>query len=180
MDSAVAQEDDFAIEQEGFFDVVADGEDGDATAAESGPQVGEDLVAEGAVYAGEWFVEEEEPAVGTGIGAGEVDALALAAGKLGREAAAEGVEAEEGEGLGDEAGACRGGVRAVGELDVFEHSEVREERGLLGSPAEGALLGRDEGGGGLEGGRRGAGVHGAVTGEGYRCCWKEAAGGAEE
>ena len=70
-DFAFAQEDDFGLELEGFFDIVRDGEGGDVAVAEEGSHFGEKLVAEGVVDAGEGFVEEHEFAVGGGEGSGE-------------------------------------------------------------------------------------------------------------
>ncbi len=87
---AFVEEDDFGAEQEGFVDVVGDGEDGEAALGEPGSKAGEEVVAEGAVGAGEGLVEQEQVGVGDGAGAGEVDALLLAAGELVRAAAGEG------------------------------------------------------------------------------------------
>src|SRR6185437_2965240 len=81
-DAAVAEDDDFGLQAEGLFDVVGDGDDGDAAETEGFAELGENGVAERAVDAVEGLVEEHELRMGNGEGAGEVDALTLAAGKI--------------------------------------------------------------------------------------------------
>jgi hypothetical protein len=95
VDAAVAEGDDLGLEEEGLFDVVGDGEDGDAAEKEGFAEPGEDGVAEGAVDAGEGLVEEHELRVGDGEGAGEVDALLFAAGEVSGVAVGEVFEMEE-------------------------------------------------------------------------------------
>ncbi len=84
-DASLFEADDFGVEEEGLFDVVGDGEDGDAALGGVPLHAGEEQVAERAVYAGEGFVEEDEVCWSC-EGAGEVDALAFAAGEITGEA----------------------------------------------------------------------------------------------
>ena len=63
---------------------MRDGEDGDAAVEGVLLHAGEEQVAQGAVDAGEGFVEEEEVRCGDGEGSGEVDALTFAAGEVAR------------------------------------------------------------------------------------------------
>jgi hypothetical protein len=81
-DAAVAEDDNLGLEVEGFFDVVRDGDDRDTTEAEGFAEFGEDGIAERAVDAVEGFVEQHELWLRDSEGAGEVDALALAAGEI--------------------------------------------------------------------------------------------------
>ena len=74
---------------------------GIAAEAEGFAELGEDGVAERAVDAVEGFVEEHELRVGNGEGAGEVDALTLATGKISGVAVDEVFEAEEFDGVVD-------------------------------------------------------------------------------
>ena len=89
---------DFGVEDEGFFDVVGDGEDGDALLRGVLLHAGKQEVAERAIDPGEGFVEEDEVRGGDGEGSGEVDALALAAGEVAGQAVGEWGEVEELEG----------------------------------------------------------------------------------
>ncbi len=148
---AVVEAEDVGVEQKGFVGVVGDGKDGEVAGAEPGAQAGYEEVAEGAVEAGEGFVEQKEPGAGDGEGAGEGDALALAAGKLAGEAGQQVVELEE----GAEGGQLRLGrglaADGLGEADVVLGGEVGQQMGLLGGVAEAAALGREVGEG-LRGG----------------------------
>ena len=107
-DDALFEANDFGVEDEGFFDVVGDGEDRDALLRGVLLHAGEQEVAQGAVDAGEGFVEQDQVRRGNGEGSGEVDALALAAREIAGEAVGEWGELEEVEGCVDE------GERAVG------------------------------------------------------------------
>ena len=95
-DLAVADEDDFGLELKGFFDVVGNGEYGNATVAEPGAHLRQKLVSEGAIDPGKWLVEQHELAVRGGEGAGEGNATALSAGKVAGEAIEERLQLEEG------------------------------------------------------------------------------------
>ncbi len=55
-DAAGGEADGVGVEEEGFFDVVGDGEDGDAAGGEAALEAWEKGVAEGAVEAGEGLV----------------------------------------------------------------------------------------------------------------------------
>jgi hypothetical protein len=103
-DASGCEADDFGVEQEGLFDVVGDGEDGNTEMRCVLAECGDEAVAGGAVDAGEGFVEEEEAGVGNGEGTGEVDALTLAAGEIAGEAVGEWGEVEEGQRCGGEIG----------------------------------------------------------------------------
>ncbi len=123
---ALVETDDLGVEEEGFFDVVGDGEDGNAEMGDVLLHAGEEGVSHGAIDSAEGLVEEEETGGGDGEGSGEVDALALAAGEVAGHPVGEGVEIEEGYEVGD-----RGGGWLVAdfgwEADVLEDGEVGEE-----------------------------------------------------
>ena len=76
--AATVDADDFAIQAEGFFHIMADGEHREAARAKTGAEVGKQAVAKGAVEAVERLIEQEQLGVGPSEGTGEVDALALA------------------------------------------------------------------------------------------------------
>ncbi len=88
-DETLFDADDLGVEDEGFFDVVGDGEDGDALIGGVLAHAGEEGVAQGAIDAGKGLVEEDEVGAGNGEGSGEVDALALAAGEVAGKAVGE-------------------------------------------------------------------------------------------
>jgi hypothetical protein len=102
MDFAFAQEDDFGFELEGFFYAVADGEDRDAAGCEGRTHEREKIVSESVIEAREGLVEEKKLAVWSGKGAGQVDALALAAGEVARHAGGEVTQAKELNGIFDQ------------------------------------------------------------------------------
>lgn len=86
-DGTLLNADHLGVEQEGFFDVVGDGEDWDAESGDVLLDAGEESVSHGAIDAAEGFVEEKESGFGDGEGSGEVDALAFATGEIARHAA---------------------------------------------------------------------------------------------
>jgi len=88
-DETLFQANDFGVEDEGFFDVVGYGEDGDALLRGVLLHAGKQDVAEGAIDAGEGFVEEEEVRGGDCEGSCEVDALTLSAGEIAGETVGE-------------------------------------------------------------------------------------------
>ena len=141
-DGALIEADNFGVEQESFFDVVGDGEDGDAELEGALLHAGEEGVAEVAVEAGERLVEEKEFGLGDGEGAGEIDALAFAAGEIAGHAVGERGELEEVEDLLNQMrGWVMGGVG--GEADVLTDGEMREEDCALGGVGNGAPVGRE-------------------------------------
>ena len=97
-DDALFQANDFGVEDEGFFDVVGDGEDGDALLCGVLLHAGKQDVAQGAIDAGEGFVEQDEVRCGDGEGSGQVDALPLSAGEIAGKAVGEWDELKEIEG----------------------------------------------------------------------------------
>jgi hypothetical protein len=96
-DAAFLEADDLCTKLEGLLDVVGDGEDGDVVGGGEGEHGGEEIVAEGAVEAGEGLVEEHKLLIWDGKGAGEVDALALAAGEISGVAVGEGGQMKKAE-----------------------------------------------------------------------------------
>ena len=78
---------------------MSDGEDGELAGRECGTEPGKNSVAQGAVHAGEGFVEQQEAGAGARKGAGQIDALLFAAGKLRGTAMPKGFELEELAGL---------------------------------------------------------------------------------
>jgi hypothetical protein len=100
-DDSLFETDDFGVEDEGFFDVVGDGEDGDVAFEGVLLHAGEQDVAQGAIDAGEGFVEKDEMWSGNGEGAGEIDALTLAAGEIAGQTVSQWGELEEIEGCVD-------------------------------------------------------------------------------
>jgi len=141
-DETLLQANDFGVEDEGFFDVVGDGEDGDALLRGVLLHTGKQDVAEGAIDAGEGFVEEEEVRGGDCEGSCEVDALTLSAGEIAGETVGERREIEQVKGCVD-----RGCVRLAADVrregDVLAHGEVGEEDGALRSVGEMAAVGRE-------------------------------------
>lgn len=176
-DASLLDADDLGLEKEGLFDVVGDGEDGDAQLRAVLPEGGDKAVAGGAVDAGEGFVEEKEGGVGNGEGAGEVHALTLAAGEIAREAVGEREEIEEGKGCGGEL--WRRTAGGVGrEADVLADAEVREEDAALGGVGDAAQMRRR---GVPEGPGPGHGkAVGGTGGDAVCTARKEAADGAEK
>ena len=73
---------DFGVEEEGFFDIVGNGEDGDALLCGVLLHAWQQDVAQGAIDAVEGFVEKDQVRRGDGEGAGEIHALTLAAGEI--------------------------------------------------------------------------------------------------
>lgn len=173
-DEALFEANDFGVKDEGFFDIVRDGEDGDALLRGALLHARKQEVAQGAIDAGEGFVEEQEVRAGDGEGSGEVDALALSAGEIAGKTLGERCELKEIEGCVD-----RGRVRLVANVgregDVLADGKVREEDRALRGVGEVAAVGRDA----FErlrlvlwGGQR--------LGEGYVGGRDEAAGGAQD
>ena len=139
---ALFEANDFCVEDEGFFDIVGDGQDGDALLRGALLHAGKQDVAKGAIDAGEGFVEEDEVGGGDGEGSGEVDALALSAGEIARKALGEWRELKEIERY--VGGGRMGFVADVGrEGDVLPDGEVGEEDGALRRVSEIATVGRN-------------------------------------
>ena len=86
---AVLDADDFGVEEEGFFDVMCDGDHGYGQLRDVVPHAREQGVAHGTIDTGEGLVEEEECGFANGEGAGQIHALALATGEIAREAVGE-------------------------------------------------------------------------------------------
>jgi hypothetical protein len=126
-DFACVEADDFCAEEDGFFDVVGDGDGGDAEGGQAVSHAGEEDVAHGAVDAAEGFVEEDEFCVGDGEGSGEADDLAFASRELAGHAVEEWAESEEFDGLFDEVRGVGTVEAAASELDVLADGEVRED-----------------------------------------------------
>ena len=144
-DAAVGEAEDFGVEEEGFGDVVGYGEDGDAEAAGEMWELGEEVVAEVEVEAGERLVEQEEKCGGGDggeEGPGDGDALFFSAAEVCGAVAEVGGELKEVEDLGEESFGVLwwGSVRDAVE-EVFADGQVGEEvRGLAGA-ADGAEVG---------------------------------------
>ncbi len=144
-DAAVGEAEDFGVEEEGFGDVVGDGQDGDAEAAGEVWEVGEEVVAEVEVEAGERLVEQEEQGGGGDGGEerpGDGDALFFSAAEVCGPVAEAGGELKEVEDLGEESfGVLRWGSVRDSVEEVFADGQVGEEvRGLAGA-ADGAQVG---------------------------------------
>jgi hypothetical protein len=134
--AGIAAEDDDAVgEQDGFFDVVGDEEDGLGGHGFVGPELeefGAEVFGGEDVEGGEGLVHEEDFGLDD-EGAGEADALAHAAGELFGEGGLEAVEADGVE-HAEAAFAAGFGVDAAGlerGFDVFEDGEPGEEREAL-------------------------------------------------
>ena len=96
-DLAGFEEDDALGQVEGFVEIVGDQQDGFADAGEQVAQHGLHLGAGEGIERAEGLVHQQDAGIG-GEGAGEADALALAAGELPGIAGAELGEVEPGEG----------------------------------------------------------------------------------
>ena len=81
-DDSLFQANDFGVEDKGFFYVVGDGEDGYPLLRGVLLHAGKQDVAQGAIDAGEGFVEEDQVRGGNGESSGEVDTLAFTAGEI--------------------------------------------------------------------------------------------------
>ena len=81
-DDSLFDANDLGLQDERFFDVVCNGEDGNSAVEGVLLHERKQNVAEGAVDAGERLVKKYEVRVGDGEAAGEVDALTLSAGKV--------------------------------------------------------------------------------------------------
>jgi hypothetical protein len=136
--------DDFGVEQESFFDVVRDGEDGDAELFGALLHAGKQNVAQAVVKAGEWLVEEKKFWLWNGERAGKIDALTFAAGEVAGHPVGERGELEEVEDFVDELGRRAVGCVA-GEADILTHGQVREEDCALRGIADRAQVRRDAG-----------------------------------
>ncbi len=88
-DGALLDADHVGVEQEGFFDVVGDGEDGDAELSDVLLHAREEVVSHGSINAAEGLVEEKERGFGEGEGSGEIDSLTLSSGEIAGHAAGE-------------------------------------------------------------------------------------------
>jgi len=149
LDAGVVHDDDLVGEFEGLFLVMGDEDGGEVDAFLKVEEPAAEFLADLGVERAERFVEEKDLGFG-GEGAGEGDALALAAGELVGEAVAEAGEADGFEELIDAFGDFLFG-RAVfaadfeAEGDVFEDVEVAEEGVVLEDEADAALAGRGVG-----------------------------------
>ena len=130
-DGAGDEDDDFVGEAEGFVAVVGDEEGGDAGLAGDAGKVFDEGGTGGWIECGEGFVEEEEFGL-DGEGAGQADALGLAAGEFAGVAIGEGADAETIEPVGGGVAPLGAGdaVEAEGGFDIFDDGGVEEE-GLL-------------------------------------------------
>jgi hypothetical protein len=162
LEDAAVVEDGEAVRQEvGFAEVVGYEDDGQAEVGAEAEELAAEAVAEGVVEGAEWFVQEEDIGL-TGEGAGEGDALLLAATEGRRTAVFEAFQVKEGEELGDAAAPVAAPGQAEG--DVAGDVEVVEESELLDDVADVAGLGRDvDAGIGVE---DGAGVEDDAAGVG--------------
>ena len=113
---------------------MCDEDDGLAEAAREGAEFTLKLGAGDGVEGAEGFVHQENWRIG-GEGAGDADALALAAGKFARATLRvfAWIEADELEHFFDAGGDARGGpaFQRRDEGDVFRHGEMGEEAGVL-------------------------------------------------
>ena len=149
------EQEDLARERHRLPHVVGDVEDRRPPLVAHAQEIGHDPLAQGDVEGGQRLVEQEQ-ARADGQGAGEGDALLLAAGEGGGMAAGQGPDLEGIDGLRH----VRRRSRAAGpEAHVVAHREVREQARLLRHVADAAPLG-----GGQPAGR-GVHEHVAVDGD---------------
>jgi hypothetical protein len=116
--------------------VVGDEQEGGFLLAVEAGEQGVELFAEGGVERGGGFVEDEQVGFGD-EGAGEADALELAAGEFADHAAGDGVEIEQPEGAVD--GVVVGGPEALGEVQVGGAAGGDDFADIGGEAAEGEL-----------------------------------------
>jgi hypothetical protein len=149
LDAGVVHDNDLVGELEGLLLVVGDKDGGEVDVFLEIEEPAAEFLADFGVEGAKRFVEEEDFGLG-GEGAGEGDALALAAGELVGEAVAEAGEADHFEEFVDAVGDFLFG-RAVfaadfeAEGDVFKDVEVTEEGVVLEDEADAALAGRGVG-----------------------------------
>ena len=143
-DLALAHDDDAVGKLKRFFLVVGDEQGGVAGAIVDFAQPAAEILPHAGVKRAEGFIEQEHAGL-DGEGARECDALALAAGKLGREAALEARELDEVEQL-QHAALDLGFLRLVlasgaqAESDIVHHPHVLEERIVLEHETDAAIL----------------------------------------
>ncbi len=124
-DGALLDANDFGAKQESLFDVVGHGDDGEAELCGVLLHAGEQGVAQVAIDTRKGLVEQEETGCWNCEGAGEIDALALAAGEVSGYAMGQLAEFEEID--------CCGDAVVVGDVaclrcegDVFPDGEMGE------------------------------------------------------
>jgi hypothetical protein len=139
LDKAAVHDGNLVGHGKGFALVVRDEQEGDADAALEGFELDAHLFAALGVEGGEGLVEEEDFGFEDN-GAGESDALALAAGELAGATVLFAGEADEVEGTLDAAVDVFGAVAAESELDVFAGGEVGEEGVALEDGADVPLV----------------------------------------
>lgn len=145
--TAAVHDEDAVGDFEGFFLIVGDKEAGDVDFIMEFAEPAAEFFADLGIEGTEGFIEEEDFGAG-GQGAGEGDALALAAGELGGVAFFHAAELDEVEEFIDAVGDFPGGVFADAEAegDVFEDGHVLEEGVMLEDEADVAVAGGAFGG----------------------------------
>ena len=130
-DDSLFEANDFGVEDEGLFDVVGDGEDGDAVLCGVLLHPREKQVAQRAIDAGEGFVEQDEVRAGTAKARARLTRWRSPPERSrGRRSARRELKEIEG---------CVGGgsmwlvAYVGGESDVLADGEVREEEGSCGA-----------------------------------------------
>jgi hypothetical protein len=147
LDTATVEDDDLVRDLEGFLLVVGDEEGGDVDLVVEAAEPGAELVADTRVEGAEGLIEEEDLRFRR-EGAGEGDALALAAGELRGVAVCVAVELDEAEEIVDAALDLGPGPLAdlEAERDVLPDGHVAEEGIVLEDEAHSAELNGDGGG----------------------------------
>ena len=177
--SAILHYQDPVAELHGFVLVVGDADGGGAALAEDGADFGAELFPEAGVEAGEGFVHQDEGGFG-GEGAGEGDALLLAAGELVGVAGFVSGEADHSQGCGGEFAAA---VFGDAESDIAGDGEVGEQGAFLEDHSDAAFFGALVDAGAVHGAAGDAdfaGVGGVKAGDEAEGGGFAAAAGAEE
>src|ERR1700674_1343925 len=133
-DAAGFEQDDAGSEKQGFAEIVSDEDDGLAETAGEGAKFALEFGAGDGIERAEGLVHEQNGRIGR-KGAGNADALTLAAGEFAGAAMGEfaGIETDKLEHFLDSGGGA-GGVPAFqsgDEGDIFCHGEMGEEAGVL-------------------------------------------------
>jgi len=150
LDAGVVHDDDFVGEFEGFLLVVGDENGGEVDAFVEFAEPAAEFLADFGVERAEGFVEQEDFGLG-GEGAGEGDALALAAGELVGPTVGDAGELDKVEQPVDAlvnflvAGAIRATANAEAEGNVLENGQMAKERVVLKDEADAAVTGRGVG-----------------------------------
>ncbi len=125
-------------DEHGFVGIVGDVEDGDLQLVPQAQQVGKHACAQREIECGERLVHEQGARAG-GQCARHRDALALSARDLIHAPVEQAPDLEDLDRAPQRARRVGAGARGA-ETHVLVHREVREERRILGDPAEAALL----------------------------------------